>query len=46
LTVERTHPSCYEFNDVSITLTSQCEYDADVRPRPSIVRKDGAAASA
>ncbi|KAJ1452456.1 hypothetical protein M885DRAFT_499110 [Pelagophyceae sp. CCMP2097] len=29
LTVERTHPSCYEFNDVKITLSSQCEYPAD-----------------
>jgi len=29
LTVEKTHPSCFEFSDISITLTSQCEYDAD-----------------
>ncbi|KAJ1448605.1 hypothetical protein M885DRAFT_574079 [Pelagophyceae sp. CCMP2097] len=29
LTVTRTHPSCYEFNDIAIKLTSQCEYDAD-----------------
>ncbi|KAJ1451362.1 hypothetical protein M885DRAFT_468528 [Pelagophyceae sp. CCMP2097] len=29
LTVEKTHPFCFEFSDISITLTSQCEYDAD-----------------
>ncbi|KAJ1451351.1 hypothetical protein M885DRAFT_529968 [Pelagophyceae sp. CCMP2097] len=29
LTVEKMHPSCFEFSDINITLTSQCEYDAD-----------------
>jgi hypothetical protein len=27
-TVRRTHPACYEFADVAVTLTSQCEYNA------------------
>ncbi|KAJ1449842.1 hypothetical protein M885DRAFT_78635 [Pelagophyceae sp. CCMP2097] len=29
LTVEKTHPHCLDFKDISITLTSQCEYAAD-----------------
>jgi hypothetical protein len=29
LTVQRTHPFCYEFSDIKISLKSQCEYDAD-----------------
>ncbi|KAJ1446359.1 hypothetical protein M885DRAFT_591847 [Pelagophyceae sp. CCMP2097] len=40
VTLRRTHPMCREFRDIEITLTSQCEYDADDVYQYAIGRSD------